>query len=142
MMSGCECKPDAERKRDSALPQGRAQPSIKGDKRMSNRFILSLLAVVLFAGFAGLVHAHGDPIVGTVTAVTADTFTIKDKDNKPVTIMLEKTTKYLMNDKPAKKTDLKVGYRVVIDAEMNAKMKMYSAEEVTIGTAPATPPKK
>jgi len=109
---------------------------------MLNRFVLSLLAVVLFAGFAGLVHAHGDPIVGTVTAVTADTFTIKDKDNKPVTIMLEKTTKYMMNDKPAKKTDLKVGSRVVIDAEMNAKMKMYSAEEVNIGTAPATPSKK
>ena len=109
---------------------------------MLNRFVLSLLTAVLFAGFAGLVYAHGDPIVGTVTAVTADTFTIKDKDNKPVTIMLEKTTKYMMNDKPAKKTDLKVGSRVVIDAEMNAKMKMYSAEEVTIGTAPATPPKK
>ena len=29
-MSGCECKPDAERKRDSAQPQGRAQPSTNG----------------------------------------------------------------------------------------------------------------
>jgi hypothetical protein len=28
-MSGCECKPDAKRKRDSAQPQGRAQPSTK-----------------------------------------------------------------------------------------------------------------
>jgi len=26
-MSGCECKPDAKRKRDSAQPQDRAQPS-------------------------------------------------------------------------------------------------------------------
>ena len=26
-MSGCECKPDAERKRESAQPQERAQPS-------------------------------------------------------------------------------------------------------------------
>ena len=106
---------------------------------MLNRFVLSLVTIVLFVG---LLQAHGDPIMGTVTAVTADTFTIKDKDNKPVVIMLEKTTKYLMNDKPAKKTDLKVGARVVIDAEMNAKMKMYSAEEVNIGTAPAAPAKK
>jgi hypothetical protein len=106
---------------------------------MLNRFVLGLVTIVLFAG---LLHAHGDPIMGTVTAVTPDTFTIKDKDNKPVVIMLEKTTKYLMNDKPAKKTDLKVGARVIIDAEMNAKMKMYSAEEVTIGTAPAAPAKK
>ena len=105
---------------------------------MLNRIVLSLLTIVLFVG---LVHAHGDPILGTVTAVTADTFTIKDKDNKPVVIMLEKTTKYLMNEKPAKKTDLKVGDRVVIDAEMNAKMKMYVAEEVNIGTAKAAPKK-
>jgi len=29
-MSGCECKPDAKRKRDSARPQETAQPSKKG----------------------------------------------------------------------------------------------------------------
>ena len=107
---------------------------------MLNRIVLCLLAVVLCAG---LLLAHGDPIMGTVTAVTADTFTIKDKDNKSVVIMTEKTTKFMMNDKPAKKADLKVGARVVIDAHMDAKMKMYSAEEVEIGKgAPAAPAKK
>jgi hypothetical protein len=73
--------------------------------------------------------------MGTVTAVTADTFTVKDKDNKSVVIMLEKGTKYVVNDKSAKKADLKVGSRVVIDAHMDTKMKMYSAEEVKIGGA-------
>jgi hypothetical protein len=106
---------------------------------MLNRIVLCLVTVVLFVG---LLHAHGDPIMGTVTAVTNDTFTIKDKDNKSVVIMLEKATKYLKADKPATKADLKVGSRVVIDAEMNPKMKMYSAEEVNIGTAPSAPPKK
>ena len=101
---------------------------------MLNRFVLCLVTIVLFAG---LLLSHGDPIMGTVTAITNDTFTIKDKDNKPVVIMLEKGTKYLINDKPAKKADLKVGVRVVIDAHMDTKMKMYSAEEVNIGTAPA-----
>src|SRR2546428_443105 len=33
-MSGCECKPGAKRKRDSAQPQGRAQPSSKGGDAM------------------------------------------------------------------------------------------------------------
>jgi hypothetical protein len=61
--------------------------------------------------------------------------TIKDKDNKPLVIMLEKSTKYLMNEKPAKKEDLKAGERVVIDAHMDTKMKMYSAEEIKIGAA-------
>ena len=103
------------------------------------RFVFTLVTLVLLVA---LLHAHGDPIMGTVTAVTNDTFTIKDKDNKSVVIMLEKTTKYLMNDKPGKKADLKTGVRVVIDAHMDAKMKMYSAEEVNIGTAAATPAKK
>jgi len=100
---------------------------------MLNRFAICLVMIVLFAGF---LHAHGDPIMGTVTAVTNDTFTITGKDNKPVTIMLEKSTKFLINDKPAKKVDLKPGVRVVIDAHMDTKMKMFSAEEVNIGTAP------
>ena len=99
---------------------------------MFNRFVLCLVTIVLFAG---LLLAHGDPIMGTVTAVTNDTFTVQGKDNKPVMIMLEKATKYLVNDKPAKKSDLKVGVRVVIDAHMDTKMKMFSAEEVNIGTA-------
>ena len=99
---------------------------------MLKRLAVSLSALVLCAG---LLLAHGDPIMGTVTAVTNDTFTITGKDSKPVTIMLEKSTKYLMNDKAAKKTDLKPGVRVVIDAHMDTKMKMLSAEEVNIGTA-------
>ena len=106
---------------------------------MLNRIVLCLLAIVLCAG---LLLAHGDPIVGTVTAVTADTFTIKDKDNKSVTIMTDKDTKYVVNDKPARKADLKAGVRVVIDAHMDTKMKMYNAEEVKIGTAAASPAKK
>ena len=103
---------------------------------MLNRFVLCLVAAAVLAG---LVYAHGEPLVGTVTAVTADTFTIKDKDSKSVVIMLDKGTKFLINDKPAQKTDLKVGTRVVIDAEMDQKMKMYSAESVNIGKAAAAP---
>lgn len=72
--------------------------------------------------------------------------TIKDKANKPVVIMLDKAPKYLLNDKPAKKADLKVGVRVVIDAEMDTKMKMFSAGEINIGAATVakqpTPAKK
>ena len=106
---------------------------------MLNRFAFVLIATVLCAG---LLLAHGDPIMGTVTAVTNDTFTIKDKTDKPVVIMLEKTTKFIKADKPVKKDELKPGVRVIIDAHMDTKMKMYSAEEVTIGTAPAAPAKK
>jgi len=111
--------------------------SVKENTTMLKRIIISLTAFVLLTGLA---IAHGDPIMGTVTAVAADTVTIKDKDNKPVIIMLEKTTKYLLDSKPGKKTDLKVGARVVIDAHMDTKMKMYNAEEINIGAAAAAKP--
>ena len=105
---------------------------------MLNRIGLCVLAVM---SLVGLAHAHGDPIVGTVTAVTSDTVTVMGTDNTSVIIMLERTTKYLKNDKPAKKADLEVGARVVIDAEMDKRMNMYSAEEVKIGTAATKGPR-
>jgi hypothetical protein len=99
-----------------------------------------ILAVALFAG---VLLAHGDPIMGTITAVNNDSFTIKDKANKSVVIMLEKGTKYLKNDKAGAKSDLQVGARVIIDAHPDAKTKALTAEEVNIGTAaPASPAKK
>ena len=104
------------------------------------RRVFALAAIVLLGG---LLFAHGDPIMGTVDSVTSDTVTIKNsKDNKPLVIMLDKSTKYLVNDKPAKKEDLKAGGRVVIDAHIDTKMKMYSAEEIKIGAASSSAPKK
>jgi hypothetical protein len=55
---------------------------------MLKRLIFVLVTTVLLTGLA---YAHGDPIMGTVTAVASDTVTIKDKDNKPVVIMLVRT---------------------------------------------------
>jgi hypothetical protein len=84
-----------------------------------------------------LLLAHGDAthIMGTVTALEGNHVTVKTQEGKSETVMLEKTTKYLIGTKTAKLTDLKVGSRVVIDAKMDPKMKMYSAMEVRIGVA-------
>ena len=100
---------------------------------MLKRFASYIVMILLFAA---LLAAHGEPILGTVTAVAKDTVTIKDKAGKTVIVMLEKNTKYLINKKAATIADLKVGSRVSIDAHMEEKMKMLSAEEVEIG-APA-----
>src|SRR5213593_421186 len=91
---------------------------------------------------AGILLAHGNAthLMGTVTALGKDTVTIQDKDGKAVVVMLEKTTKYLKAKKPVPIDELKVGTRVVIDAEMKEKMKMYSAEEIKIGTGAGTAP--
>jgi hypothetical protein len=89
-----------------------------------------------------LLLAHGDAthIMGTVTGIQGDHATIKLQDGKSEMVMFTKTTKYLLGEKATTKAELKVGRRVVIDAKMDEKMKMYMAEEVRIGVAdPAAP---
>jgi hypothetical protein len=106
---------------------------------MYNRLIVFIAAFVLSAGLA---YAHGtaDHLTGTVTTIDGDHIQIKDQAGKTVIVMLGKTTKYLKSEKPSTKAELKVGSRVVIDAKMDTKMKMYAAEEIRIGVvAPAKP---
>ena len=106
---------------------------------MLNKLIACTVTLLLTAGLV-LAHGNATHLMGTVTAVGKDTVTIQDKDGKSLVVMLEKTTKYFKSKKPASIDELKIGTRVVIDAEMNEKMKMYSAEEIQLGTANATAP--
>jgi len=85
---------------------------------------------------AGLLMAHGDPLLGTVTKVEKDVVTIKSqKDGKEVQVMVDSKTKYLIGTKAAKLADVKVGEKVSIDAMMDTKMKMYVAESITLPAA-------
>src|SRR2546425_12236938 len=93
---------------------------------------------LLLSAAALLAHGNATHLMGTVTAVGKDTVTIQDKDGKSLVVMLEKTTKYFKSKKPSTADEMKIGTRVVIDAEMNQKMKMYSAEEIQLGTADTT----
>src|SRR3954471_19798929 len=99
---------------------------------MIKRFI-TLLAAFTLCGT--LVYAHGDAthIMGTITAIEGDHIQLKDQAGKPVMVMLDKATKYIKAEKPSTKAELKVGTKVMIDAKMDEKMKMYSAEEIQIG---------
>ena|SRR5437868_13959521 len=108
---------------------------------MLNKLIACAFALLLPAGGL-LAHGNATHLMGTVTAVGKDTVTIQDKDGKPLVVMLEKTTKYFKSKKPASIDEMKIGTRVVIDAEMNQKMKMYSAEEIQIGTTNVPIPAK
>lgn len=100
---------------------------------MTRRFVVLCSLTVLLS--AALLQAHGEEthLMGTVTAVTANTVTIKDTAGKSVVVMLGKTTKYVKDKKPAAAADLKVGTRVMINATMDEKMKMYTAEELQLG---------
>lgn len=96
--------------------------------------MLGITATVLCA------QAEVTRLIGTVTAIEGDHVQIQDQSGKKVLVMLQKTTKYSKSQKPATKSDLKVGTRVLIDAKMEQKMKMYAAEQVTIGVADETSP--
>jgi len=104
-----------------------------------SRHCLAIALTVLMS--TGLLLAHGDAthIMGTVVAVQGDHVTVKLQDGKSEMVMFDKATKYLVGTKAMTRADLKVGTRVVIDAKMDEKMKMYRASEVQIGvTTPAS----
>ena len=71
---------------------------------------------------AGTAFAHGNKvhILGTLEKIGADSLSVKAKDGKSVEVKLVASTVYLLRsnkeDKPAKLSDLAVGYIVVIHA--------------------------
>lgn len=99
---------------------------------MFRKLLASLLAILMSAA---VLFAHGDAthVMGTVSAIQGDHVTVKLQDGKTQMVMFNTATKYLNGEKAAKKTDVKVGTRVVIDAKMDEKMKMLVATEVRIG---------
>jgi hypothetical protein len=99
-------------------------------KRLSAVSMTMLLSALL-------VFAHGDAehVMGVISAIQGDHVTVKLQDGKTTTVMLDKNTKYFNSEKKAKKEDVKIGLRVVIDAKMDTKMKMLLASEVRLGVA-------
>lgn len=113
---------------------------IKRGKSMLRRSAMILTTLCISAA---LTFAHGTAthLVGTITAIEGEHLQIKDQAGKTVIVMLQKTTKFIKAQKPSTKAELKVGTRVLIDAKMDEKMKMYAAEEVTIGVTESAKPK-
>jgi hypothetical protein len=101
---------------------------------------IGLLAVAL-AVIAGAILAHGNKVhvLGTVEKISGDSLSVKAKDGKSVEVKLGTSTVYLLRsnneDKPAKLSDLAVGYLVVIHA--TPKDNTLEADEVkfTVPTA-------
>jgi hypothetical protein len=99
--------------------------------------MMSVLALVMFAGGAPvLAHAgHEHKIMGTLTMAMADHVTVKDKDDKEVTVKVTKDTK--VKARPAIKVEeIKAGTRVVVTV-VEEKDKTLTAKTIEIGTAPA-----
>ena len=77
-----------------------------------------LVAVLLFACISLVARAHEGMIhvMGVVTTLTHKSVTVETKDKKTVEVVLSDTTTFEKTGKPAARSDLKVGDRVVIHA--------------------------
>jgi hypothetical protein len=86
---------------------------------MKSRLLASFISLAILAGAA---FAHGDKkhVLGTLEKVNGDSIVVKQRDGKSVEVKLAPSTVYLHRDgnadKPAKASDLVVGYLVVIHA--------------------------
>ena len=94
--------------------------------------ILTLVAAVALAG-AAFAHGGHDHVRGTVTAVDGSHVEVKNGYGKTVSVALNGDTKYLKGTAAAAAGDLKVGVRVVIDADKAGEA--LTAKEVRIGVA-------
>ena len=108
---------------------------------MTRRLMLAVIATVAVFPLQALAHeGHDHKVLGTVTMAAADHVMLKDKDNKDVTVYLNRQTKVLKDKKPMKVEDIKTGLRVVIAAttvKENGVEKMV-AKQVELGAAQST----
>src|SRR6185295_4704833 len=98
---------------------------------MLKNTIATLVIAVMSLSFL-IAQTPATKLTGTVTAVTTDVVTIKDKDGKSTMIMLDKTTKYVKDKKAVTTADVKVGTSVTIEAKMDTSMNMYTAQQVEV----------
>ena len=100
------------------------------------KFCFAAICAFLLTSLAA---AHGgmDHVLGTVTAITADTLSVKTTAGPVVQVELDAETHFLKGDTPATAQDIHVGDRVVIHAHKHENS--LHAAEVRIGVK--APPK-
>lgn len=83
----------------------------------------TLTIVILVLALAIMVFAHGklQKFLGTVKSVSATSLTITTKNGKERTFVLDARTKFLHSGETAAASDLKIGDRVVVEADVHEK---------------------
>jgi len=99
------------------------------------RLFSTILALFLLCGLA-LAHEGERPIMGKVTAISANSITVETaaKEPKTVTVAITAQTKFVKSGAAASVKDLKVGDRVVIHAKENGEK--LEASVVSFGKSP------
>jgi len=102
------------------------------NKTISRGLRAAGLGLMLGTAFA---HDGMEHVMGTVSAVSAQSVTVQTTDKKAVKVNLNAKTKYSRSDKAAAMADMKIGDRVMIEAkEAN---EVLTADTVSLGAAAA-----
>lgn len=93
--------------------------------------LIALVVVVLFAGLA-YAHEGMQHVMGTVTAITANSITVKAINGTTQTVVLNTQTKYSKGTSAIAQKDIKVGDHVAVHA--SKKGEQLIAAEIKVGT--------
>jgi hypothetical protein len=96
--------------------------------------LMSCVAVfaVLVTGAAWAHEGHAHKVLGTIAAVTDVQLDVKTTDGKTVAVVLDAKTIYRQGKVKADQAMLKLGARVVVEAEQAAGAKLMTARTVTM----------
>src|SRR4029077_17639902 len=107
---------------------------IYGEKIMkkSSLILTQVLICTLILGTLTFAHGGMEHVLGTVTAITDHSISVKTRDGATKTVEFDSETKIVKGDAPATVKDVQVGGRVVIHAHSHDSS--LHAAEVKIGT--------
>ena len=91
--------------------------------RKNVQLIIAVLALCLGPVIA-FAHNGVEHVMGTITAMTANSITVDTAKHTAATVVVDASTKYSHSGAAASMKHLKVGDRVVIDAKENADKKL------------------
>jgi hypothetical protein len=98
--------------------------------------LVQFLICALLLGTLTFAHGDMEHILGTVTAITDHSLSVKTRDGATKTVEFDSETKFVKGDGAATIKDVQPGSRVVIHA--HKKDNSLHAAEVKIGTDAAT----
>ena len=96
--------------------------------------LISAVFCTLLLNSVTFAHGGMEHVMGTVTAITDHSLSVKTSDSA-VTVEFDSETKFMKGDSAATAKDVRVGSRVVIHAHKHDKS--LHAAEVKIGTSAA-----
>jgi hypothetical protein len=95
--------------------------------------LFSAMACTLLLGALALAHGGMEHVMGTVTAISSHSLSVKTGDGGVTAVEFDGETKFIRGDAPATASDVRVGSRVVIHA--HKRDNSLHAAEVKIGAS-------